>query len=131
MKSPLYLSIFAIIIFASCEKEIVEKEIEIEIEKQFSWQLDSSFLHDRKIQLNSYADDEYLHTIGLKNFSTLKQNMFDTSDLYFQHALILRDYSLNYRWPVSSRIYVGIQDDMVGFHASRDPVFHNGKFFYQ
>jgi len=129
MKLTFYLLIFAIIIFASCEREIIEKEIEIEIEKQFSWQLDSRFLHDSKIQLNSYTDDENLHTLGVKYFSTLKPNRFDTSKQYFEHALISSDYTMNYKWPISSRLFVDIENSFVRFHASRDPVFHNGKFY--
>ena len=109
----------AIVLLISCEKEnIIEKEIE----NQYSWKLNESFLFDEKIQMNSYADSSNLYTIGINSFSNIKSIGGDTSNLDVEHALLRFEYPIDYKMPITSKVFVGIGSSFVGFYASQNPV---------
>lgn len=108
-----------IILLTSCEKEkIVEKEIE----KQYSWKLNESFLFDEKIQMNSYADSSNFYTIGINTFSTIKNIEGDTSNLDVEHAVLRFEYPIDYKMPITSKVFAGIGSSFVGFYSSQNPV---------
>ena len=72
MKKVLFL-ICCSLLLISCETEKIveiEKEIEIEVEKQYKWKSHPDFKYQEMVQMNSYANDDYLFFQGLKSFGS-------------------------------------------------------------
>jgi len=106
-----------VLLIAACEKEKI-----IEVEKEYSWQLYDSFLYNEKIQMNSFADGNKLYTIGTSSFTTVTSEKNDSSRLGASHAVLSFPYQIQYKAPVTARVFAGMGESYIGFYASRNPV---------
>jgi len=108
-----------ILLISACEKE---KIVEVEVEKEYSWEPHDRFLYNEKIQMNSFADGDKLHTIGTSTFSTVSIDESDSSQVNISQAVLQFPYKIQYKIPITSRLFAGISESGVGFYASRNPV---------
>jgi hypothetical protein len=109
--------------FASCEKE---KIIEVEVEKQHSWQLSDHFLYDQKVLFNSHADSAGLYAMSKKSFSTLTKIKSDPTNYNVEHAYLWFEYPIDYKMPINSNVFAGTGESYVLFFPTKSPVGTSG-----
>jgi hypothetical protein len=130
MKNYLYLMLL-LTLLSSCEKEIF---VEVEVEKEHSWKVDSAFIFDKAIQLNSFATNEKLFLLGPRFFTsrvTLHVTQIDPFPIqtifWYLH---LQEPSIEKKMPIGPDFFASFKSDekRVTFYPTASPTY-NGLTF--
>jgi len=110
-----------VLFLSACQKEKVVL-VPIEVEKQYSWVPHEQFQYHYKIRMNSAVDENNLYIIGPDNLSTLSANEFDSTQIETLHYILLFDYPIQLKLPISPRIFVGFEEESITFYPTRNPI---------
>ena len=111
------LFIVLIVVCFSCEKEKI-----VEVERISKWSANEHFIFSDKIKVNALSTENNLYLLGPKSISSLS---VEDGTLEVEHALIRFDYPLQYKLPITERVFAGVDHTALSFYATRNPVFGN------
>lgn len=101
----IYLYLLALVLLSSCEKE--EIIVIQEIEKEYTWKSKKGFEFEHATQLNSYATDHHLYTLGINSFTAMLPNsVTDSRGLNYEHFNLFSQLPITSKFPISAEYFI-------------------------
>jgi hypothetical protein len=124
-KATLYL-LLSTLAFLGCTKEKII-EIPTPVDKQYRWKLDSNFLYNNSIIMNSLATENELYLYG-RYFSVLSYDK-DSKEKVINYGL-RGEPNPNFKMPISSSFFINTFQSTVIFIPTLQPV-SGGEQYYR
>lgn len=106
------------VLISGCKKEII---IIQEVEKEYSWKELGHFLHQRKVQTNSFSNNDTLYTMGVNTFCAIWENPDEPDSLQAGFTSLYFDYPLDFKMPINANVLAGRSSNSVHFYTPRMP----------
>ena len=118
-------SIFTLL--TNCTDEIIK---EVEVEKTYSWNQDSSFFYNYKLQMNSYANDKVLFTIGPNALTKIGDNGDPFYGDGMLHYSLSFDYQIQYKLPIYEQLFAGfINNGLIQIASTKNPILNGSSLW--
>jgi hypothetical protein len=126
MKKTTLFLLLSILVFIGCTKEKII-EIPVPVDKQYRWKVDSNFLFNNSIVMNSFATENELYLYG-KYFSVLSYN--EKGKQKVENYTLRGQSNANFKMPISPSFFINTYQNTVIFIPTQGPVTANNASYY-
>ena len=120
-------SLLLLLLIFGCKKEVF---IEVEVDKEYSWQQHTGFLHSKKVQTNAFSTDRALYLLGINTFSDIQIDPLNEEEIVMKNSILYFNYPIEARIPITDNIIAGIgESSFVVFYPTKNPFPSKGLEF--